>query len=143
MAISNLMKITECLQTGRKHCGKRRNCSLRAISPFPTLFSKDLCSRHVKTREMINRSRTFQNGNYKHLLVTGIYYIENSIRLRQLSIDNFVYTCVFFPLYACFLDFRDRGIDFENISSRSNGVTNKSLVNDIYNRLAMFAFDNR
>ena len=22
-----------------KHCGKRRNCSLRAISPFPTLFS--------------------------------------------------------------------------------------------------------
>ena len=24
----------------RKHCGKRRNCSLRAISPFPTMFSK-------------------------------------------------------------------------------------------------------
>ena len=22
--------------------GKRRNCSLRAISPFPTVFSKDL-----------------------------------------------------------------------------------------------------
>ena len=27
---------------GRKHCGKRRNCSLRAISLFPTVFSKDL-----------------------------------------------------------------------------------------------------
>ena len=26
-------------QKGRKHCGKRRNCSLRAISPFPTVFS--------------------------------------------------------------------------------------------------------
>ena len=26
----------------RKHCGKRRNCSLRAIFPFPTVFSKDL-----------------------------------------------------------------------------------------------------
>ena len=25
---------------GRKHCGKRRNCSLRAISPFPTVFWK-------------------------------------------------------------------------------------------------------
>ena len=25
---------------GRKHCEKRRNCSLRAISPFPTVFSK-------------------------------------------------------------------------------------------------------
>ena len=34
------------LQTGRKYCGKRRNCSLRAISPFPTVFSKDL---YVKT----------------------------------------------------------------------------------------------
>ena len=27
----------------RKHCGKRRNCSLRAISPFPTMFSKAGC----------------------------------------------------------------------------------------------------
>ena len=35
---------------GRKHCGKRRNCSLRAISPFPTVFSKDLHCRYVKTR---------------------------------------------------------------------------------------------
>ena len=25
-----------------KHCGKRRNCSLRAISPFPTVFSTGL-----------------------------------------------------------------------------------------------------
>ena len=33
---------------GRKHCGKRRNCSLRAISPFPTVFSKDLYYRYVK-----------------------------------------------------------------------------------------------
>ena len=26
-------------QAFRKHCGKRRNCSSRAISPFPTAFS--------------------------------------------------------------------------------------------------------
>ena len=32
----------------RKHCGKRRNCSLRAISPFPTVFSKGLFPRGVK-----------------------------------------------------------------------------------------------
>ena len=43
-------KWQKILQTGRKHCGKRRDCSLRAISPFPTLFSKDLYCRHVKTR---------------------------------------------------------------------------------------------
>ena len=36
------------IQTGRKHCGKRRNCLLRAISPFPTVFSKGLFPRGVK-----------------------------------------------------------------------------------------------
>ena len=30
------------LEKDRKHCWKRRNCSLRAISPFPTVFSKGL-----------------------------------------------------------------------------------------------------
>ena len=38
------------LQKDRKHCEKRWNCSLWAISPFPTVFSKDLYSRHVKSR---------------------------------------------------------------------------------------------
>ena len=33
-----------------KYCGKMRNCSLRAISPFPKVFSKDKYSRHVKTK---------------------------------------------------------------------------------------------
>ena len=27
------------IKTGRKHCGKRRNCSSRPLSPFPTVFS--------------------------------------------------------------------------------------------------------
>ena len=31
-----------------KHCGKRRNCSWRAISPFPTVFSRGLFPRGVK-----------------------------------------------------------------------------------------------
>ena len=30
--------------------GKRRNCSLRAVSTFPTVFSKDLYCTQVKTR---------------------------------------------------------------------------------------------
>ena len=41
---------------GRKHCWKRRNCSLRAISPFPTLFSKDLYCRNVKTRACLGKA---------------------------------------------------------------------------------------
>ena len=53
------MKMAESSSKGRKHFGKRRNCSLRAISPFLTVFSKDLYCRHVKSRacwERINDS---------------------------------------------------------------------------------------
>ena len=41
-------KWQKVIQTGRKHCGKRRNCSLQAICPFPTVFSKGLFPRGVK-----------------------------------------------------------------------------------------------
>ena len=41
------------LQTVRKHSGKSRNCSLRAISAFPIVFSKDLYCRHVKTQGLV------------------------------------------------------------------------------------------
>ena len=43
-------KWQKVLQRGRKHSGKRRNCSLWAISPFPAEFSKDLYCWHVQTR---------------------------------------------------------------------------------------------
>ena len=33
---------------GRNRCGKRRNCSLRAISLFPTVFSKGLFPRGIR-----------------------------------------------------------------------------------------------
>ena len=48
-------KWQKAIPMGRKHCGKRRNCSLRAISPFPTVFSKDLYCRHVKTRACLGK----------------------------------------------------------------------------------------
>ena len=41
-------KWQKVIQTGRKHCGKRRNCFLRAISPFPTVSSKGLFPRGIK-----------------------------------------------------------------------------------------------
>ena len=41
-------KWQKVIQTGRKHCGKRRNCSLRAISPFPTVFSRGMCPRGIQ-----------------------------------------------------------------------------------------------
>ena len=45
------------LETGGKHCGKRRNCSLGAISPFPTVFSKGFYCRRVKTRACLGKSQ--------------------------------------------------------------------------------------
>ena len=33
-------KWQKVIQTGRKHCGKKINCSLRAISPFPSVFKR-------------------------------------------------------------------------------------------------------
>ena len=41
------------LQTGKKQCRKMRNCSLQAISPFPTVFSEHLYSRHVKNQGLV------------------------------------------------------------------------------------------
>ena len=43
------------LHNGRKHCRKRKNCSLGAISPFPTVFSKYLKCKHVKTRACLGK----------------------------------------------------------------------------------------
>ena len=40
MTIQNLKNMAESFQTGRKHCENRRNCSLRAISPFSQCFQK-------------------------------------------------------------------------------------------------------
>ena len=45
----------EVLERGRKHCWKRSNCSLGAISPFPTVFSKYLYSRHLKARACLGK----------------------------------------------------------------------------------------
>ena len=50
-----LWKWQKVIQTVRKHCGKRRNCLLRAISPFPTVFSKDFYYRLVKTRACLGK----------------------------------------------------------------------------------------
>ena len=40
-------KWQKVIQMGRKHYGKRRNCSLWAISPFPIVFSKGLFPRGI------------------------------------------------------------------------------------------------
>ena len=43
--------------------GKKRNCSLQAISPFPAVFSKDLYCRHVKTRACLGKGEALSETN--------------------------------------------------------------------------------
>ena len=60
-------EIAKSLQTGRKPYWTRRNFLLQAISPYPTVFSKDLCCRHVKTGlvwERVNYTDTSQMTNF-------------------------------------------------------------------------------
>ena len=44
-----------CLKIVENTVGKVEICSLQAISPFPTVFSKDLYCRHVKTRNCLGK----------------------------------------------------------------------------------------
>ena len=63
-------KWKKVIQTGRKDCGKRRNCSLRAISPFPTVFSKGLFPRGVKRCHCV--------GMGEMNLLDGVYLLTHS-----------------------------------------------------------------
>ena len=61
----NLMKMGEHSPKWvvEKHCGKKGNCSLRAISPFLTVFSR---LEHMKTRTLVGKdtSRKFRLKNF-------------------------------------------------------------------------------
>ena len=63
---------------GRKHCGKRRNCSLRAISRFPTVFSKGLFPRDVKRCHCVEMGQPFPKRQ-----------ILDSSKLEDFADDNF------------------------------------------------------
>ena len=48
-------KWQKVFQIDRKHGGKRRNCSLRAISPFPTVFFKRLVLHTRKNQGLFGK----------------------------------------------------------------------------------------
>ena len=57
---------------------KRRNCSLQAISPIPTVFSKDLYCRHVKSGLVLERI----NGRK---VIYNVSFIEKPLKLNGFS----------------------------------------------------------
>ena len=109
--------MAENFRTGRKHKGKRRNCSLRAISPLPTVFSKDSYCRHVKTRASMGKGQPFtiQSGNFMKLrkipsenivgkeqtLVSTFLslILSSQCFLAQRKMISFVAYLIYFPKY--------------------------------------------
>ena len=79
-------KWAKVLQTGRKRCGKRRNCSLRAISPFPTAFSthihqiRNCC---LLTRFSLEESKICSLGNGFSFGL--LQCIQNYVELKTLQ----------------------------------------------------------
>ena len=49
----------------RKQSGKRRNCSLRAISPFPTVFGRLVLQTH-KNKGFFGKCLTLSSILYTH-----------------------------------------------------------------------------
>ena len=68
-------KWQKVIKMSRKHCGKRRNCLLQAISPFPTVFSNDLCCRHVKARVFFGKGLTLYHmiETFNNILVDNFW----------------------------------------------------------------------
>ena len=61
------MKLTKFSKRVENTVGKGRNCSWWAITPFFTVFSKDMHCRHVKT--IINASRvSWHFGHWEHVI---------------------------------------------------------------------------
>ena len=69
---------------GRKHCGKRRNCSLRAISPFPTVFCKRLVSQG---RQKVSLCGNELNHYHTMPLLMHLTYLalENIVRKGEIA----------------------------------------------------------
>ena len=68
---------------GRKHCGKRRNCSSHAISPFSTAFLKNLV---LQTRE---NKGLLGEGLKKYKNYLGYYLSQTSPCFYMSAVEVF------------------------------------------------------
>ena len=69
------------IQKGRKRCGKRRNCSLRAISPFPIVFPKRLVLQTRKNQGLLGKGLTG--------IFTTVFYMTRACPIDKRSHKEF------------------------------------------------------
>ena len=134
------------IQTGRKHCGKRRNCSLRLISPFPSVFSKTCFPGASKgvVWEWVNlfpNKPLFFMSAVKLLVANSFSHLENGwhaqnwplatgkpVWLHTAQVDIFC-TCIKVPLNrAWFLHF---GPAFNWYNSSLTGIRTQGFWNTV------------
>ena len=82
--------MAESSQNGWKHCGKRRNGSLQAISPFPTVVSKDFVLQTRKNQGLFRKKLTHSQMTNFRLFQTervaedNFRFDENGRKLTKL-----------------------------------------------------------
>ena len=86
-------KWQEFPKTGIKHCGKRRSCSLRAISLFLAVFSKDLYCRHVKTRVCLGKGWNPFSKSFLLIFYLSTYGIGIVVKEKRLVFIGFPRCC--------------------------------------------------
>ena len=64
-----------------QNSGKKRNCLLRAVSPFPIVFSKDFNCRHVKNQGLFRKGLNYSQPN--SLLVLSNFSFSHSVFKRH------------------------------------------------------------
>ena len=78
----------------RKHYGKRGNCMLQAISPFPTVISKDLYCRQVKTRACLGKGLDVFDFKISYIPSLKKSMHSELPKLFSISIFCCLFTCV-------------------------------------------------
>ena len=68
---------------------KRRNCSLRAISTFSTVFSKDLNCRYIKTRACLGKDYLLTCHSRAWIFFPGQYRARSTCTHEPLLTLNF------------------------------------------------------
>ena len=121
----------------RKYCRKRRNrllwarrnCLFWAISLFPTVFSKDLYCRHVKTRACLGNSWHFTTQSR---LLTTLWKkpFENMWEKEKMLVTSIFSYChnVFFPSLNKFQFFKAWSDRQTDLLRRENGQNMQNLV---------------
>ena len=66
--------------------GKRTNCLLDAISPFPTVFSKEFFCRHVKRMACLGKGLAYLFGTFTFFRSIKMLYSTLPVKLQNVEI---------------------------------------------------------